>query len=418
MKQKNNKGFTLTEILIVVGIIVLLSGIVVASIQRSRQKSADLEVKNQLAGVQVEVQQFELAPGVTDYAAAFSAKGVSNKLAALAEKLGVVGGEYEYATTPTEYAIIFPLKTEDSFYCVDSKGASREVVGLLNTTGPRSCDNATRIVVAVGGGGTEGEDNGGGGGTSGSTTKNDSGLQAFAGYNEAIVLPTNSISLEGGMYDPSSPTPTPQYERYWSQVSGPSTVTIPTDPFAYTKVTLNNLVEGRYVFRYNVKNPTNGDSTHDQITVAVEPVGVTAVNKTVSLTAVPQCHPVSSNTPLEECVFPKSSSFASYKTFTRGVNSPSDTDDYKQVLTTPFPFNQAKMVDSDNNNDVSGSFAFSVGVTDDPDVDPSGSRDYLNSEYGLSLTSCSPTYKHVLYFDNPNTSKTTAKAERYVLFCD
>jgi hypothetical protein len=82
----------------------------------------------------------------------------------MASSLGVSPGEYEYAVTSNEYAIVFPLKKSDTFYCVDSTGASSEVTGLVNTTGPRSCSNATRYVAVSGWEGDTGRTGGGGGG--------------------------------------------------------------------------------------------------------------------------------------------------------------------------------------------------------------------------------------------------------------
>lgn len=143
--RNKNRGFTLGEILVVVGLIVLLTTVIIASVQKSREKSADLDVKNELSNVQVDVEKYDIAPGVVDYTAAFPAKNIPDKLSALATKYGVEAGEYEYATTTTEYVVVFPLKRTDAFYCVDSTGVSKEVIGLLETLGPRSCASATRV---------------------------------------------------------------------------------------------------------------------------------------------------------------------------------------------------------------------------------------------------------------------------------
>ncbi len=162
MKKQKNRGFTIVELLGVFALIGVIAAISLGAIQGSKKKKADLQVKDTLSRVQVGVANYDIAPGVSDFSAAFSAKGVSTTLSSLATTVGVVAGEYEYAATADEFAVVFPLKKTDTFYCVDSTGAAKETSGLLNTVGPRSCSNATRYVAVSGW--TTGGGGGGGGG--------------------------------------------------------------------------------------------------------------------------------------------------------------------------------------------------------------------------------------------------------------
>jgi hypothetical protein len=164
MNKEKLGGFTIIELIGVFAIIGLIFSITISGIQKSKQKKADLSIKAELAEIQVDVSEYDIAPGVIDFNAAFSAKSVATKLLDMASSLGVSPGEYEYAVTSNEYAIVFPLKKSDTFYCVDSTGASSEVTGLVNTTGPRSCSNATRYVAVSGWEGDTGRTGGGGGG--------------------------------------------------------------------------------------------------------------------------------------------------------------------------------------------------------------------------------------------------------------
>lgn len=156
----NNKksGFTLVELAIVLGIIGLILGVVMASINASKNKALDAETKKTLSELALKAEGTEIAPGVMDYQSAFNSINSSSVLSELAAKRQVNSGEYETYIVTNEYALVFPLK-KGGYYCVDSKShaTGREVTGLFETSTPKSCDTATRI--AGGGGG------GGGGGT-------------------------------------------------------------------------------------------------------------------------------------------------------------------------------------------------------------------------------------------------------------
>ncbi len=171
MNKEGEHGFTIIEIIGAFAIIGLILSVVISGIQKSKDKKSDLSVKAELAEIQIDVSEYDIAPGVTDFTAAFNSKGVSQKLLDIASSLGVSPGEYEYVATADEFVVIFPLKKSDTFYCVDSTGISSEVTGLLNITGPRSCSNATRYVAVSG---WEDEDaglpGGGGGGGGGANT--------------------------------------------------------------------------------------------------------------------------------------------------------------------------------------------------------------------------------------------------------
>lgn len=146
MKQK---GFTLTEVLVVVGIIVLLLSVVLVSIRASKNKAADAEIKKTIAEIAVKAESKEIAPGVMDYQSAFTSTGVTSALTQLAAKnavnQGAGLGSFDYSVSATSYAILFPLK-KGGYYCVDSYGnaTAKEVTGQFQTTGAKTCATATR----------------------------------------------------------------------------------------------------------------------------------------------------------------------------------------------------------------------------------------------------------------------------------
>lgn len=88
---------------------------------------------------------------------------------------------------------------------------------------------------------------------------------ANAGANKNITLPTNSVSVDGSGSTDSDGTIT---DYLWTKISGPATYTIVSPTSAIT--TINNLVEGSYIFRLTVTDD-DADSDSDDVTVVVNP---------------------------------------------------------------------------------------------------------------------------------------------------
>ncbi len=159
------KGFTLIEILVVIAIIVLISGVTLASVKASKDKAADVDTRKVVSEIALKAEAQEIAPGVIDYSKAFTAIAAPATITELATKLKLSPADYQYVSTPSSYAIVFPLK-KGGYYCIDSVGhaTGKEVTGLLADTGPQDCGNATRSVPRPDGWDTGGGGGGGGGG--------------------------------------------------------------------------------------------------------------------------------------------------------------------------------------------------------------------------------------------------------------
>lgn len=206
-KKKGIKilGFTLIELLITIAILGLITGVTLSSIKSSKDKAVDAEIKTTLSETALKVEGKEVAPGVIDYNQAFSSAGVQATVDALATKLGLPTDNYEYASSTNEFAVVFPLK-KGGYYCVDSqnKTIGKEVTGLFATTGPKNCDNATRVVATDWGKG----DTGGGGGQSVPQNPAARTLEVKRLGNVPAMGPTSDYyfyeSLPRGYYDDPS----------------------------------------------------------------------------------------------------------------------------------------------------------------------------------------------------------------------
>ncbi|HTQ67042.1 MAG TPA: PKD domain-containing protein [Puia sp.] len=88
---------------------------------------------------------------------------------------------------------------------------------------------------------------------------------ANAGAGQSIILPVNSVTVDGT----ASQAPAGSITSYtWSQSSGPSVATIATPNNAVTNI--NNLTEGTYVFTLQIKDNTGAVSS-DNVTIVVGP---------------------------------------------------------------------------------------------------------------------------------------------------
>lgn len=154
--NKNSKlinGFTIIEIVIVIGIMAIIFGIVLASISASKNKSTDLEIKKVLSEFALKMESQEIAPGVVDYTASYKAIGGASTFKELVSKYNFLDGNYDIQVLPKSYAFVFKLK-KGGYYCIDSasRATGREVAGLFqenprNPDYPKDCNSATRAPV-------------------------------------------------------------------------------------------------------------------------------------------------------------------------------------------------------------------------------------------------------------------------------
>jgi type IV pilus assembly protein PilE len=122
--KKYPKGFTLIELLVVIAIIGLLSSVVLASLNTSRNKGKDSAIKSQLSAMR---QQAALWYSVNlSYSGmCASATGTLNMLTSVRTISGSTTAPC--IDTTTTWAAMAPLKaTADGNFCVDYTGVAKK----------------------------------------------------------------------------------------------------------------------------------------------------------------------------------------------------------------------------------------------------------------------------------------------------
>ncbi|MBX4210738.1 prepilin-type N-terminal cleavage/methylation domain-containing protein [Candidatus Parcubacteria bacterium] len=136
----HKKGFTLIELLVVVAIIGILSSIVLASLNRAREKGADAAIQADLNGIRstAEIEFDKLKSSYNDTGLAITGDCTlttdqtifenATIQAALAHAKTMNGGQDGLCNVSDDgkaYAIAFPLKTAGTYWCVDNSSVAR-----------------------------------------------------------------------------------------------------------------------------------------------------------------------------------------------------------------------------------------------------------------------------------------------------
>ena len=101
-------------------------------------------------------------------------------------------------------------------------------------------------------------------GTSGNTTPS-----VDAGSDDAITLPTDTVSLDGTVSDDGLPNPPASVTTTWTRQSGPGTVTFGNANAVDTTATFST--DGVYVLRLTANDSQLSD--YDDVTITVNPIG-------------------------------------------------------------------------------------------------------------------------------------------------
>ncbi|HSE57017.1 MAG TPA: prepilin-type N-terminal cleavage/methylation domain-containing protein, partial [Candidatus Paceibacterota bacterium] len=231
-QQKGRAGFTLIEVIVVLAILALFSAIVVFAVGLSRAKGEDARTKETLASVRTSAtdEYIELA----SFNTVCSSGKTHTIITTLAAQQGLSITDYICVADPTQFAVLFPLKAESGYWCVDSTGNAKRMATADDPLSSKSCGPPPPPAEEGGGGGTEEE-----GGPSNLPPI------ASAGADQNITLPTNSVVLDGSGSDFDGSITS----YLWTKLSGTGgTIQSPLLP----DTNITGLSAGTYVFQLAV----------------------------------------------------------------------------------------------------------------------------------------------------------------------
>jgi len=147
MYMKNIKGFTLMELLVVIGIIGILAAVIVGSLGTGRNKSDDAAIKSSLVNARTQAQLFydknTLSYGTASSSCAatvgtlFADPTIAAQIVQIDNQNGSTANSISCSSTSSAFAIASVLKTDTTkAYCIDANNAGKTVT--LTTAGDAS----------------------------------------------------------------------------------------------------------------------------------------------------------------------------------------------------------------------------------------------------------------------------------------
>lgn len=131
--MKNNKGFTLIEMLVVIAVIGILSAATLTALGPARNKAKDTRIISGLNQARALAEtmssgNYSTLPGGADTIITIPSSNVN--FGTIVSDITTQGGSlrviHDVDGTDSYYVFYSPLSTSGEFYCMDNKGASKK----------------------------------------------------------------------------------------------------------------------------------------------------------------------------------------------------------------------------------------------------------------------------------------------------
>lgn len=143
-KLKNNRGFSLVELLIVITIVGMLATIILTNLSNSRERAYDSKIKQQLSSFRTSAEIYftnQMPNGYGPVSVSCST-GIFNDVDETNGSPGLyiaAGNIPDFSTvvcgsSDSEYAIKATLYSGNDYWCVDNKGSSRMISGPVGAS--------------------------------------------------------------------------------------------------------------------------------------------------------------------------------------------------------------------------------------------------------------------------------------------
>jgi prepilin-type N-terminal cleavage/methylation domain-containing protein len=124
--MKNQKGFTIIELIVVIAIIAVLAAIVLVNVTTYINKGKDAAIQGNLSSIMTNASVFfDTAGNYTGNCASTPVVGALN--AAKTAYGNLTGDTADCNETATAWAACSQLKVSDSYFCVDSTGVKKTI---------------------------------------------------------------------------------------------------------------------------------------------------------------------------------------------------------------------------------------------------------------------------------------------------
>lgn len=240
ISRLHQKGITLIEVMIVLGIVIVLAGVLFAVTSESRKKAQDAKTKQTLSTIRSTVEE-DKGENST-YATVCSSGKSQAMISELAAQQGLDSNEYNCVADDSKYVVLFPLQSQSGYWCVDAKGNSGRVTNSTSSSQAKEC---TEIMEE------EAEEN--------------DLPQVDAGENQTIFTPKTEVTLTGSATDSDGSI----VNQQWTKISGGNAII--TSPGSLT-TEVTGLEEGEYVFQLAATDNDEGVGADTVTVTVVEPV--------------------------------------------------------------------------------------------------------------------------------------------------